>query len=211
MRQILTTLLISCLLAACNLDYNKKGKDDKLPILGEKVEVAGQIVYHTIPDFEFINQDSQLVNNQTFADKIYISDFFFTHCPTICPKMTKQMKRIYDQYANNPDVAFISHSIDPKRDTIGRLQWYAQSIGVTDASRWHFVTGDKDEIYSIANDYFSIALEDKEAPEGFDHSGKIILVDKERRVRSFADGTNEKEVDRLMKDIDKLLAEYVFQ
>ncbi len=210
MKSLFMLIIFACLFTACNVDYNKN-KENKLPVLGEKVEVAGQMIYHTIPDFEFINQDSQLVNNQTFADKVYISDFFFTHCPTICPKMTKQMKRIYDQYANTLEVGFISHSIDPKRDTIGRLQWYAQSIGVENASRWHFVTGDRDEIYGIADDYFSIALEDEEAPEGFDHSGKIILVDKERRVRSFADGTNEKEVDRLMKDIDKLLAEYVLQ
>ena len=203
---LLALLGVMVLTSSCNLDVNQE--EDTLPILGEREEVNGETIYHEIPDFTFVNQDSQLVNNATFEDKIYIADFFFTHCPTICPKMTKQMKRVHDQYLDNPDVAFISHSIDVKNDTVARLKWYAESIGVNSSDKWHFVTGDKDEIYEIAEDYFSIALEDDGVAGGFDHSGRLILIDKARRIRSFADGTNPEEVDRLMKDMDKLLEEY---
>ncbi len=202
----LVALALLSMLTSCSLDKN--ANDNKLPILGERDEVDGDTIYHSIPDFTFVNQDSQLVSNKTFEDKIYVVDFFFTHCPTICPKMTKQMKRIHDEYLNNSDVAFLSHSIDVKNDTVARLKWYAESVGINKADKWHFVTGDKDEIYEIADDYFSIALEDEEAAGGFDHSGRLILIDKERHIRSFADGTDPKDVDRLMQDMDKLLLEY---
>ncbi|MEL6941392.1 MAG: SCO family protein [Bacteroidota bacterium] len=180
----------------------------RLPILGEKEVVNGEEQYHSIPDFSFFNQDSMIITNETFADQIYITDFFFTSCPTICPKMTQQMMRLHEYFIDEPQVVLMSHSIDTRRDTVGRLKIYAENIGITNAQKWHFVTGDKDAIYDIADDYFNIAIEDSDAPEGFDHSGRLILVDKDRHVRSFANGTNAKEVDRLRADIEKLLKEY---
>lgn len=178
--------------------------EEPLPILGEKIIENGDTIYHTIPDFAFIDQDSQIVTNETFKGKIYVADFFFISCPTICPKVTKQMLRIYKHFEDDDRVALLAHTIDVKHDTIPRLKDYATKLGVR-TDKWHFVTGDKEAIYDIADDYFSIAIEDPDAPGGFDHSGKIILVDDKRRVRSFADGTDPESVDRLIADMEKLL------
>ncbi|MFN7120140.1 MAG: SCO family protein [Saprospiraceae bacterium] len=200
MGKLLVLLALAITFFAC------QPEPQRLPILGERDVVNGDTIYPTIADFAFIDQDSQVVTNATFADKVYVVDFFFVSCPTICPKTTKQMLRIYEKYKNDDRVALMAHSIDVKRDTVGRLKQYATNLGV-DAQKWHFVTGNKDEIYGIADDYFSIAREDPTAPGGFDHSGRLILVDKNRHVRSFCDGTDPEDVDQFMKDIDVLLAE----
>lgn len=190
-------------LASCNVP---NAQNQPLPVIGNREIVDGDTVYHTVPDFAFMNQDSQWVTNETFAGKAYVVDFFFTHCPTICPKVAKQMKRVHDRFLEEDRLLLLAHSIDPKRDTIGRLKWYADNLGV-ESSKWHFVTGDKDSIYAIADDYFSIAIENPDSPGGFDHSGRLILIDPQRRVRSFCDGTDAKSVDKFMLDIDKLLRE----
>ena len=190
-------------LASCNVP---NAQNQPLPVIGNREIVDGDTVYHTVPDFAFMNQDSQWVTNETFAGKAYVVDFFFTHCPTICPKVAKQMKRVHDRFLEEDRLLLLAHSIDPKRDTIGRLKWYADNLSV-ESSKWHFVTGDKDSIYAIADDYFSIAIENPDAPGGFDHSGRLILIDPQRRVRSFCDGTDAKSVDKFMLDIDKLLRE----
>lgn len=179
---------------------------DSLPVLGQPQVVDGEEVPHRIPDFSFVNQDSQEVTNATFAGKAYVVDFFFISCPTICPKMTKQMLRVHDRFKQDDRLLFLSHSIDTKYDTIPRLKKYAENLGVS-SDKWHFVTGDKDEIYEIADDYFSIALEDPNAPGGYDHSGRLILVDKDRHIRSFCNGTDPESVDGFMEDIELLLTE----
>ncbi|MGA0283724.1 MAG: SCO family protein [Saprospiraceae bacterium] len=184
-----------------------KSSDKPLPIIGRLEIVDGDTIHHTIPDFEFINQDSQLVTNQELTEYIYISDFFFTSCPSICPIVKKQMLRIYDKYKSNSMVKLVSHTIDPKRDTADKLKRYAADLGV-DTDKWVFLTGDKESLLDIADAYFVAAYEDPDAPGGFDHSGKIILVDTKRQVRSFAEGTDPEDVDRFLKDIDKLLHEY---
>lgn len=186
---------------ACN---NPEPPQKALPIIGNHDIQGKDTIYHQIPDFAFIDQDSQVVTNATFDGKIYVADFFFTSCPTICPKVKKQMLRIYDKYKDEPRLMFLSHSIDPKRDTVGRLKTYSENLGV-DTERWRFVTGNKDEIYEIADDYMSIALEDPTAPGGFDHSGWILLIDKDRHIRSYCNGTVPEKVDGFMKDIDWLL------
>lgn len=186
--------------------FSQGSKNKTLPILGNREVVNGDTIYHTVPDFAFIDQDSQVVTNETFAGKAYVADFFFTHCPTICPKVTAQMLRIHDRFRENDSLLLLAHSIDPKRDTIGRLKWYAENLGV-ESAKWHFVTGEKDSLYAIADDYFSIAIENPELPGGFDHSGRIILIDPQRRVRSFCDGTDAASVDRFMEDIENLLQE----
>lgn len=190
-------------LASCNVP---NAQNQPLPVIGNREIVDGDTVYHTVPDFAFMNQDSQWVTNETFAGKAYVVDFFFTHCPTICPKVAKQMKRVHDRFLEEDRLLLLAHSIDPKRDTIGRLKWYADNLGV-ESSKWHFVTGVKDSIYAIADDYFSIAIENPDSPGGFDHSGRLILIDPQRRVRSFCDGTDAESVDKFMLDIDKLLRE----
>lgn len=192
-------LVLSCM--SC-----RDSGEDKLPVYGEITIENGDSIYHSIRDFSFINQDSQVVNNATFEDKIYISDFFFTSCPTICPRVKKQMLRIYEDFKDEPRLEFLSHSIDSKRDSVPVLKAYAEKINIS-SDRWHLVTGDTKAIYDIAKDYFSIAVEDPNAPGGYDHSGYIILVDKDRHIRAYCDGTNEEEVDAFMVKIRKLLAE----
>ena len=188
--------------------------EQKLPVLGrtEYKEVDGKLdtIYHTIPDFAFVDQDSMEVTQATFEGKIYVTDFFFGTCPTICPVMKQQMLRVYDRFKDNPQFAILSHTIDPEHDTVAYLKDFAEKIGVMDNQTWHFVTGNKDEIYEMGSEtgYMVPVGEDKNAPGGFIHSGAFILVDKEKRVRGFYDGTKKLDVDALMADIPKLLAEY---
>ena len=179
----------------------------QLPILGNRDVVNGDTIYPRVPDFAFIDQDSQLVTNATLAGNIYVVDFFFIHCPTICPKVKANGLRIYEKYRDDPRVVLLSHSIDTKNDTVPALRAHARKLGIDDTRRWHLVTGPKDSIYGIADNYFSVATEDPTAPGGFDHSGRLILVDKNRHVRSFCDGTDAEAVTRFMEDIDLLLKE----
>jgi protein SCO1 len=184
----------------------------ELPILGERQvvqrNVDGQPVndtlYHRIPDFAFINQDSQVVTSLTMQDKVYVTDFFFTTCPTICPKMKSQMLRVYEAFKDEPRLVLLSHTIDPKHDTVAVLRDYADRLDVS-SNKWHFVTGERDSIYSIAMQYMVTALEDEDEPGGFVHSGAFVLVDQNRQVRGIYDGTDPAQVDRLIRDIPTLL------
>lgn len=187
---------------------------DRLPYLGEKKVVErvenGQTVVdsvpHTISDFAFTNQQGQLVSQKDVEGKVYVADFFFTSCPTICPRVKKQMKRVYEQYKDEPNFVMISHTIDTKFDTVARLAWYGEKLGIA-APKWHLVTGEKDSLYRIAYDYLLTALEDKSAPGGFDHSGAIALIDKKRRIRGLYDGLDSARVTQMMVDIKTLLRE----
>ncbi|WP_439879578.1 SCO family protein [Pontibacter sp. MBLB2868] len=205
------TLFAVALMSSCN---NSETSEQTLPILGERevVErnVNGQTVadtlYPQIPDFSFVDQDSQQVTNSTFGDKIYVADFFFTTCPTICPKMKTQMLRVYEQYKDNPKVGFLSHTIDPKHDSVAVLKDFAERLNVK-SDKWHFVTGEKDSIYDIAQYYLVSAMEDGQEAGGFIHSGAFVLVDENRHIRGVYDGTDPAQVDRLMNDIPVLLKE----
>ena len=186
---------------------------NELPILGNKrfvdKEVNGEVVkdtiYHTIRDFAFIDQDSNLVTNETFNDQIYVADFFFTSCPTICPVMKQQMLRVYEAYEKEPEVAILSHTIDPKHDTVAVLKDFAEKLDVK-TEKWHFVTGNKDSIYDIGEtSYLVVANEDENAPGGYIHSGAFLLVDKQRRIRGVYDGTIPEQVDILINDIGRLI------
>ena len=188
----------------------------ELPILGRNKiisrEVNGILTKDTIPhriaDFSFINQDGAKVTNSTFKNKIYVADFFFINCPSICPEMSKQMYRIYEKFLENDNVSLLSHTIDPKYDTVAALANYARLLGVN-SKKWQFVTGDKEQIYDIGEtSYMVVASEDKDAPGGFIHSGAFLLIDKERQVRGVYDGTVDSQVDLLIKDINKLLMSY---
>jgi protein SCO1/2 len=178
-----------------------------LPVIGNRIDLDGSEVIHNIRPFSFISQMGDTITNQSVAGKIYMTDFFFTSCPSICPKVKKQMLRIYDKVKGNKDILLISHTIDPKRDSVKVLKTYADNLGI-DHTRWLFLTGAKEELLDIADDYFVAAYEDPDAPGGFDHSGKIILLDKSGKIRSFCDGTDPESVDRFMEDIFTLLKEY---
>jgi protein SCO1/2 len=179
-----------------------------LPVYGERTVVNGDTVYHKIGPFKFVDQDSAVVTNETFKNKIYVADFFFTSCRTICPIMKTQMLRVYDSTKNDQNVLILSHTIDPEYDTVGLLHDFANRLGV-ESSKWHFVTGAKDSIYNVAQkSYFSTAMEEKTEPDGFIHSGAFLLIDKDQRIRGKYDGTKEEDVNRLLADISKLEKEY---
>ena len=193
---------IGFLPGACTLN------EDRLPIFGERKVEGADTVYHVIAPFAFVDQDSSFVTNNTFKDKIYVADFFFTTCRTICPIMKTQMLRVYKATADMEDVLILSHTIDPEFDTVALLHDFAERLDVT-SNRWHFVTGVKDSIYRIAQtSYFATAMEDKTEPDGFIHSGAFLLIDKQRRIRGKYDGTKEEDVNRLITEIKKLRREH---
>ena len=195
--------------AACSSSENR------LPILGERDTVTKVVdgktvtdtVYYKIPPFQFVNQDSLPVSDKTFDGKIYVTDFFFVTCPTICPKMKTQLKRVYEKFKGNPDVMLLSYTIDPRHDTPAVLKEFATNLGIT-GNQWQFATGPKEEIFKTGKSYMVVAQEDAGAPGGLMHSGHFVLVDKEKHVRGMYDGTTEEGADKLMADIDRLLAEY---
>ena len=202
-------IYLSILLSACN------PKPEKLPILGNKETVVKTIngkqitdtLYHQIPDFEFINQDSVKITQKDYAGKIYVADFFFTTCPTICPKMKTQMLRIYEKFKDNPKVGILSHSIDPRHDTPAVLREFMNNLGIK-SKTWQMVTGDKAKIYEIGQkSYMVSATDDPSEPGGIVHSGAFILVDKNRHIRGIYDGTVPEKVDKLMQDMEILLNE----
>lgn len=213
--KILTIAAFGLILVACD-SAGKQEKNEEFPILGRKqfVEriVDGKTVVdtldHTIPDFRLVNQDSNWVTPESFEGKVYVADFFFTSCPTICPTMKKEMLKVYNAYKGNSNVGIISHTIDPKHDTVALLKDFAERLDVK-APKWHFVTGNKEDIYELGQKgYMVTAMEDENEAGGYIHSGAFILVDKEKHVRGVYDGTSSDDVDRLIKDIDRLLATY---
>lgn len=189
--------------------------DEKLPILGQREAVTKVVngksvidsTYQTVPDFKFVSQYGDTVTARTLDNKIYVADFFFTSCPTICPKMKVQLKRVYEKFKGNPNVMLLSHTIDPAHDSVAVLKEFAANLGVT-GRQWLFVTGDREKIYDIGqNSYMVTAQADSSAPGGVVHSGAFILVDKAKHIRGIYDGTTEEGVDKLMKDMDRLLNE----
>ena len=209
----ITQFIVYCLLITvyCSCDNSK----EKLPILGNREAIVKTVngkqitdtLYHQIPDFEFINQDSVKITQKDFTGKIYVSDFFFTTCPTICPKMKTQMLRIFKKFKDNPKVAILSHSIDPRHDTPSVLKEFSTNLGIQN-SMWQMVTGDKTKIYEIGQkSYMVSATDDPTQPGGIVHSGAFILVDKNRHIRGIYDGTEPEKVDKLMADMEILLNE----
>jgi protein SCO1 len=207
----LSIILAALILSACN-----NQSDQKLPVLGvkkpiEKI-VAGKTItdtlYKKIPPFQFVNQDSLTVTNRDFDGRIYVADFFFTSCPDICPIIQRNMLKVYQKYRNNQQVKILSYTIDPDHDTPARLKNYAVKLGV-ESNQWEFLRGQKQAVYALAkNDYMVSVDDDTKGPGGFAHEGFFVLVDKERRMRGVYDGTNGEEVNKLLKNMDILLAEY---
>ena len=183
-----------------------------LPILGNRAAVERLIdgklqidtLYATVADFSLSNQDGKTITQETVKGKIYIADFFFASCPTICPIMKKQLIRVFEKYKGDTGILFLSHTIDPEHDTIALLKDYATRLG-SDGTQWMFLTGEREQIYELAEKgYYATAMPDSLEPGGYVHSGGFILVDGQRRVRGIYNGTDEKEVDQLMLDMDLL-------
>lgn len=185
----------------------------QLPIYGERKLASKTIggtpdtIFSTIPDFSFTNQFGHRVTASTFENKIYIADFFFTRCPSICPIMKRQMIRVYEAYKGNAKVGLLSHTIDPTHDSVAVLKKYADDLGVV-GEQWNFVTGKQEDIYTMAQKGYILPAEyGTGLPKDINHSGHFVLVDTKRRIRGYYLGTDEKSVTQLIEDIGVLLQE----
>ncbi len=157
--------------------------------------------YHTIADFSLINQNGKIITQADYTNKIYIADFFFTTCPTICPIMTKNMAEIQNHILDDPEVLLLSHSVTPDIDSVAQLKKYALEKGVND-QKWNLVTGDKKQIYELARkSYLAVKTDGDGGPFDMIHTENFILVDKERRIRGFYDGTKSEEIEKLLQDL----------
>ena len=212
----ITLLFLLLILPAIMYFYLTKGYNNFI-----KLEVIGEVDY-SIDDFSFINQDNETITKDSLTGSIYVANFFFTSCPSICPIMTRNMSYLQDKLSVFPNIRFLSHTVDPVNDTPDKLKSYVslmqqKNININ-LSNWDFVTGDKDKLYQSAANYFVNASVDSLAPGGFLHSEYFILIDKQGRVRSGIDkngnavgaydGTNEVQMKDLINDINVLMAEY---
>lgn len=196
--------------------YNLLKVEKKLPIY-QPASVNAELVdstiqyrkkYHKIADFSLINQNGETITQDDYKDKIYVADFFFTTCQTICPVMTKNMHVVQKAFIADNDVKMLSHTVTPEMDTVAQLKRYAQEKGVN-ASKWNLVTGDKKQIYELARKSY-LAVKDDGDGGSFDmiHTENFMLIDKERQIRGYYDGTDPKEIERLIEDIKTLKASY---
>lgn len=172
-------------------------------------------VFHSIPNWKLTDENGKDFLGESLKGKIYVADFFFTRCETICPKMSTELTRVQDTFSQNEDVQFASFSVDPTHDTPEMLRMYAKKYDAK-AGKWHFLTGTKSQIYPLAIKGYFIPVADaseydkavKTPDETFIHSEKLILVDKEGHIRGFYDGTDKKDVDRLILEIRVLVKIY---
>lgn len=205
MRQFITLFIISTFLFAC--DQKPKSNGLLLPVFGEKKASGLDTVYHTIRPFFFTNQYNEPVTEGTTKNKIYVADFFFATCQSICPQMSSQLVHVQDAFKNDSSILILSHTVNPMHDTVEVLNGYAQTYGAL-KGKWHFLTGSKKEIYALAKDSYLVnALEDDGTPEGFLHSELFILVDTYGRIRGTYDGTDAVAVQKLIADIKRLKQE----
>ncbi|UTW63616.1 SCO family protein [bacterium SCSIO 12741] len=193
--------------AACDL-----GGDEPLPILGRhlyetKMEngiPSIDTIYYKLPDFELDGHRGSTISQSDLKGKVYVADFFFTSCPSICPIMSKNMLALSETFKGNDQVAFLSVSIDPIHDSVPTLKKYSEKLQVQNPN-WHFVTGEKDGIFDLAEAYMVSAMEDSRAPGGYAHSGAFILVDAEGHIRAYYDGTKDEDIPEVERDIKRLL------
>lgn len=172
----------------------------------ELVDTTVQYVrkYHKVPDFKLVNQNGDTITQKDYEDKIYIADFFFTTCQGICPIMTDHMVKIQEEFKDDPEVLLLSHSVTPEIDSVAQLKKYAEEKGVID-EKWNLVTGDKKQIYDLARKSYLVAKSQGNGGK-YDmvHTENFALVDKNKQVRGFYDGTNPEAIEQLVEDV-KLL------
>ena len=197
-------------MAAMYLLVNKK---TELPIFNpidfnpELVDVPIQGINenHTVSDFELINQNGKVITQSDYNDKIYVTDFFFTRCPSICPIMSTNMEKLQNTFRKENEVMFLSMSVTPEMDSVPILKKYAEKNGVIDA-KWNVTTGDKKHIYNLARkSYFAAVDQGDGGLQDFIHTPNFILIDRKKRIRGVYDGTKEEEVKRITQDIKRLL------
>lgn len=206
MKQLIWAICGLVFLGACH------SAPTTLPILGERKPVTkivdGKSVidsgYQTIPAFKFVNQYGDTITNKNLDGKIYVADFFFTSCPSICPIMQRNMLTVYNEFKNDPNVKILSHTIDPKHDTIPVLKHYADKLGITGNS-WWLLRGPKEETYQLAEKHYLVQVND--GKDGLIHEGWFLLIDKQKRIRGSYDGTVPEQVTKLIADMHTLQLE----
>lgn len=211
---VLYVLFFGLFLFSCENGSHENKDNSGLPYIGhhdivyEEMEgyKPGDTIYHTVPDFIYLTQDSTFLESKDIEDKIWIAKFFFTYCPTICPPMTSAMKEVNHELKDVSDkVVFLSFSIDPERDTPSRLQTYISRHEI-EAKNWCFLTGTESETHRLGVDGFRIHAEsNNESPGGFAHSPNFVLVDEDQHIRGVYDGLDKKDRTRLINDVRKLL------
>ncbi|HLP14105.1 MAG TPA: SCO family protein [Flavobacteriales bacterium] len=211
LKYLIYTLAIA--LASCSETKTEETETPavpKLPIYGERYfdEDKKDTVYHQIPDFELLNQDSVLITQKDLEGKIIIADFFFTSCPTMCPVMTSELKRVAKVIEKMNEVYIVSHTVDPEIDTLATLRAYAKDNAI-DTKKWWFLWGPEEFIHNHGGEGYMLAAQrDSAAPGGFLHASQFVLIDKEKRIRGIYDGLQKNEVEQLLKDLEILRKEY---
>jgi protein SCO1 len=196
-------VISSLIYFSCNNNKHKL----LLPVYGDKKFNGKDTVYHTIGDFSFLNQEGDKITNETVKGKIYVADFFFTTCQSICPEMSNNLTIVQKAFESDDSLLILSHSVNPRHDTVEVLKNYAETYNAK-TGKWHFLTGDKKKIYTLAlNSYLLNAVEEDGTPEGFLHSEMLLLVDKYGRIRGSYDGTDKPEVLKLIEHVKLLKKE----
>ena len=208
----ITLLMLSIIIIA--IFYNILSPKKVLPIY-QPANVTAELVdstiqhqkkYHKIADFSLVNQNGKTITQEDYKDKIYVADFFFTTCRTICPVMTDHMVQIQEKLKKDQEVLLLSHSVTPEIDTVAQLKRYALEKGVDD-SKWNLVTGEKKAIYDLARKSYLAAKDIPYSEYDLVHTENFVLVDKKRRIRGFYDGTDPEAIDQLLEDIEVLRKE----
>lgn len=180
----------------------------KLPVIGPfEITVNGDTVYHTIPHFKLTNQEGKIISDKSTEGTIYVANFFFSTCKTVCPKMNEQVHRVQEAFRDIKDIHILTFTVDPDNDTVAALAGYAKKMKA-DNSKWWFLTGPKDSIYQLAREGYLVPASLGETANDFFHSQDLILIDKEKRMRGIYDGTVPAEVDTLIDEIKVLMKEY---
>ena len=206
----LFTMIVLVIPVIAYIGYSHwEGAYAELPIYGPVAEVDGEVIHHRIPEFEFVNQEGMKYALSDIEGKIAVVDFFFSYCPSICPKMTRNIQDVAELYLNDPDLQIVSFSVDPERDTPARLAEFAD-LYHADSEQWNFLTGDKRKLYHLARKGFFLSATDGDGgPNDFIHSENVVLIDRQGQIRGYYNGTDKAAMLDLIKDITKLKKEKV--
>ncbi|RME13582.1 MAG: SCO family protein [Bacteroidetes bacterium] len=210
--QILYAIVLAFTITSCENQKQSNSRKLLLPVIGEKkLAKTGDktdTIYHTIGSFTLVNQYGEIITDSVTKNKIYVADFFFATCQSICPKMSHQLRRVQDTFANKEDFLILSHTVNPQHDTVEVLKIYGEKYGAR-KDKWHLLTGDKKQIYDLARYHYLVNADETEG-EGdlFIHSELFLLIDKEKRIRGIYDGTDSLQVNQLIRDIRTLDKEY---
>jgi protein SCO1/2 len=180
----------------------------RLPVYGPvQVSASGDSVFHAVPDFHLVNQEGKNISQKDLDGKIYVANFFFATCQSVCPQMNGNVRRIQEKFKGSDEVRIVSYTVDPEADSVSVLKDYASKMGA-DNSMWWFLTGSKDSIYNLAREGYLLPAAQRIKENDFFHSQDLLLIDKEKRIRGIYDGTESSEVDTLVDEIKVLMHEY---